>query len=133
MPVKQFFVILFCVAAAQAGRVSEWSSPFTLTSPANAVIGSRPDALRPLRPGFAVLPAHPGSSIAFVVRGVVSPAGSSLRVYALDGRLVADLSGYLRAGQCRIQWNPPFFPAGIFIARLYTGSLTMTHKFALYN
>ncbi len=85
---------------------------------------------------FHLSPIYPNpfnSSTAISFSLPSSSTSSSLRVYDLSGRLIADLTpnGRLAAGEHRVVWNAGSLPDGIYFAILKQASATTTRKMVL--
>ena len=121
---KKIIVILLCATAAFAGRTSQWSDFFTLKEPALTKLAAA--RLSAANRFDLVVRSRPfGGSVQFLVSGVAAGPAPSLRVFAADGRMVADLSRTVREGWSSVVWNPP---AGVFFARLQSAGRLKTVK-----
>jgi hypothetical protein len=68
-------------------------------------------------------PFNPASTVQIRLRDVSGKGAMTLRVFSVEGRCVADLTGGLKASG-QIQWRPGNLAAGIYIAKYSTGTKT---------
>ncbi len=85
---------------------------------------------------FHLSPAYPNpfnSSTTITFSLPLSSLSSSLRVYDLTGRLVADLTpkGRLAAGEHRVVWNAAGLASGVYLVRLEAGGSSFVRKTVL--
>ena len=80
--------------------------------------------LRPL----SVTPNPFNSTIAFSLAGRQA-VGASLKVFDLSGKLVADLTEKVSAGQA--VWNAEGFAPGVYMAAVQKGGLRLVRKIVL--
>jgi hypothetical protein len=127
---KKVIAILLCAAAVYGGRTSQWSSTFTLREPINTVLSGRTAGMQN-RFDLTIRPNRSGPSALLFVGGVNGGANATLRIYGVDGRLVADLSGLVQSGASQVVWVTRQVSSGIFIARLQSGARIKTVRFIL--
>jgi hypothetical protein len=129
---KKALVFLLLATIVNAGRTSQWSSTFMLREPVNTISNGRNAGAGQNRFDMTVRQNPHGRSALLYVSGVFGETRSSLRIYRVDGKLVADLSDLVsRGGSPQVVWNTPRLPAGIFFARLQSGTRIKIVKFVL--
>jgi hypothetical protein len=123
-------LILFCATVINAGRTSQWSSTFMLKEPINTILNGRNANASQNRFDISVRSSLYGRTTVLFVSGGSGEKGLSLRIYRLDGKLVADLSDLVQgSGATQVVWSAQRAGAGIFLARLQSGTRTKTVRF----
>jgi hypothetical protein len=71
-------------------------------------------------------PFTPATTISF--SGIAKTGNMSLTIYSLNGKLVADLSSFLKAGVKSVNWSPLGLGSGVYIVRLNSGNAVKQQK-----
>jgi hypothetical protein len=127
---KKVLVILLLAAVIYAGRTSQWSNTFTLREPVNTILSGRSGPGQN-RFDITVRPNRFGPSALLFVGGINGERSTSLRIYRVDGKQVADLSELVQSGASQVVWNTRQVSAGIFFAKLESGTRIKIVRFVL--
>jgi hypothetical protein len=111
-----------------AGSVFQWSSPFTLRSTDLGTGSEESTALHSVNPSLTANPNPLNSVTTICLAGVTPDRTSSLKIFTVDGKQVADFSTPLRLGSKNVIWNTSRAPAGLYIAHLSSGQMNKNLK-----
>ena len=128
---KKILVLLIATSTVFSGRTSQWSPVFTVSEATIIDNHHRNDAVRSPTSALKVVALPLTHTVTLSVLGATGNAYRSLKIFAMNGQLVADLSGALSSGQTSVVWNTSLAHAGLFFAVLQSNQGSTIVKFML--